>query len=319
MPENQTAASQPPVAAEEEISLLDILIVLAKHKLMILGLTIAAAIIAAIYAWSLPNIYTASAQIMPPQGQASSANAILSQLGGMGGAAGNILGLKNPADVYVAMLKSRRLRGNMVQRLALQKTYGHKGEMETINMLGKMSAFAVGKDGLITVEVSDTDPQRAAMLANGYTDELNNLMQTMAVTDASMRRMFLERQLKPAKDKLTDAGIALDRTPNTSLHYMDVLRNLKYQEGLYEILAKQYEMAKLDEAKDAPLIQVLDKAVVPAQKTKPKRSLIVVVAALAAGLLGMLFAFVFEASNRAKANPEQAERVRVLIRYFWKK
>ena len=96
-------------------------------------------------------------------------------------------------------------------------------------------------------------------------------MQTFSLTDAAQKRTFFEQQLRQAKDKLTDAEIRLDRTLNTSLQYLDAVRNLKYQEAVWEILARQYEMSKLDEAKDYPLIQVLDTATPPEKKSKPKR------------------------------------------------
>ena len=112
--------------------------------------------------------------------------------------------------------------------------------------------------------------------------------------------------------------MTLDRTPKTSLQYLDAERNLKYQEALWEILAKQFEMAKLDEAKDFPLIQVLDRATPPEKKSKPKRSVIVILATLAAFFLAVIWAFVSEALARSKDNPEQAERLgklRELLRW----
>ena len=110
--------------------------------------------------------------------------------------------------------------------------------------------------------------------------------------------------------------IVLDKTPNTSLQYRDALRDLKYREAIYEILAKQCEMAKLDEAKDSPLIQVLDKATVPEKKSKLKRSMMVLSATLAALFLTMLWAFVRESMSRAKQQPEQAKRMQALHNAF---
>ncbi len=65
----------------------------------------------------------------------------------------------------------------------------------------------------------------------------------------------------------------------------------KVSETIFEILAKQFEMAKLDEAKDYPLIQILDKAITPEKKTKPKRALIVILATLVAFFLAVIWAF----------------------------
>ena len=318
MSENQKQNNEAQQPEEDEINLLDLLIILVKHKKMILGVTFAAALLALGISLLLPNIYTATAKILPPQQRQSSASVLLSQLGGaaLGGLAGGALGIKNPNDLYIAMLKSRNIMEKIARRFDLQKVYEAKNLTDTLKTLEQVSAIAAGKDGIITVEVDDKDPERAAAMANAYIEELNKLMQTFALTEAAQRRQFFETQMKPAKDKLTDAEIALDRTPNTSLKYMDALRNLKYQEAIYEILAKQFEMAKLDEAKDSPLIQVLDKATTPEKKSKPKRSLIVLLATLAAFFLAVIWAFIGEAMQRAKEQPEQAERLQELCQVF---
>ena len=88
MSENQIAIQQPATPEEDEINLLDLLIVLAKHKKRIIGATFAAALLAVGYALSLPHIYTATTKILPPQQSQSSASAMLSQLGGLAGMAG---------------------------------------------------------------------------------------------------------------------------------------------------------------------------------------------------------------------------------------
>lgn len=315
MPESKINTSLPPVE-NDEISLLDLLIVLARHKKMILGITFLAALLAVGYSLRLPNIYTGIVKILPPQQSQSSASALLNQLGGLAGMAGGSLGIKNSSDIYIAMLKSRTIMEKVALRFGLQNSYGAETMSDALNALAGASSIAAGKDGVITVAVDDKDPGRAADMANAYIEELNKLMQTFALTEAAQRRQFFETQLKPAKDKLTDAEITLDRTPNTSLKYMDALRNMKYQEVIYEILAKQFEMAKLDEAKDAPLIQVLDKASPPEYKSKPKRSLIVMLAVLAAFFLAVIWSFIKEALTRSGNNPEQGERMQELRRAF---
>src|SRR5262245_52906690 len=106
---------------EEETSLLDVLIVLAKHKKLVLGLPLGAAVVAAIVSLLLPNIYTATTKILPPQQAQSSTTALLAQFGalmGTGGGAGP-LAFRNPNDLYVGMLKSRTVADNMVTRFDL--------------------------------------------------------------------------------------------------------------------------------------------------------------------------------------------------------
>src|SRR4051812_37019726 len=104
-------ASQPTEAEADEISLLDLLIMLARHKLLIVAMPFAVAVAAAGYSLTMVNVFTASTRILPPQGQ-SSTSAALAQLGGLAGLAG----VKNSSDLYIGMLKSRTVADNMIQR-----------------------------------------------------------------------------------------------------------------------------------------------------------------------------------------------------------
>ena len=260
----------------------------------------------------MSNVYTGTAKILPPQQGQSSASALLGQLGGLAGLAGGAMGIKNPSDMYLAMLKSRTLMAKIASRFCLQALYEDKTLTDTLKELEGNSTFTAGKDGVITIEVSDHDQKRAADMANAFVEELGKMMQNFALTEASQKRVFFEQQMKQAKDKLTDAEIRFDKTPNTSLQYMDTVRDVKYQEAVWEILAKQFEMAKLDEAKDFPLIQVLDQATPPEKKSKPKRSLIVLLVTLVAFILAVLLAFVRESMLRAKRLPEHTERMQAL-------
>lgn len=313
---NSQVATSAVRSNEDEINLLDMLIVLGKHKGMIIGVTFVAALMAIGYSLSLPNIYTGTTRILPPQQSQSSAGALLNQLGGLAGMAGGSLGIKNPNDLYVAMLKSRTIMETVAKRFGLQKVYEQKTMTGALQMLESSTRIVSGKDGVIAVEVDDRDPQLAAAMANAFIDELNKLMQTYSLTDASQKRTFFEQQLRQAKDRLTDAELVLDRTPSTSLEYLDAVRNLKYQEAVWEILAKQFEMSKMDEAKDFPLIQVLDKAIPPERKSKPKRSLIVMLVTLVAFFLAVIWAFIKEALSRSGGDPEQSVRMQELRRVF---
>jgi len=78
------------------------------------------------------------------------------------------------------------------------------------------------------------------------------------------------------------------------------------------LLAKQFEMAKIDEAKESSVIQVLDKAVVPEQKSKPARSKTVLFVAVTTGLLSIALVFIFEAYLSAKKDSESAIRLKIL-------
>src|SRR5258706_15330301 len=108
---------------DDEISLLDILIVLAKQKKLILGLPFLAAVITAAITLLMPNWYTATAKLLPPQQSQSNAVAILGQLGALSGGASSALVLKNPSDIFFAMLKSRTVADSIVERFKLKELY----------------------------------------------------------------------------------------------------------------------------------------------------------------------------------------------------
>jgi tyrosine-protein kinase Etk/Wzc len=186
---------KPVTQDDDEISLLDLLIVLAKHKKMILGVTFGAAVVSAIISLLLPNIYTGTAKVLPPQQSQSTASMMLGQLGGLAGLAGGSLGIKNPNDLYVGMLKSRTVADNIIARFELQKLYDQDTMVGTRNEFADNSSITTGKDGLITIEFEDRDPKRAAAIANAYVEELDKLTQSLAVTEAAQRRLFFERQL----------------------------------------------------------------------------------------------------------------------------
>ena len=384
---------------DDEINLMELLLVVAKHNRFIIKWTSIAALLAIVLSLIMTNIYTGETVILPPQQSSSSASMLLGQLGGLAGAAGGTLGIKNPSDQYVGMLKSRTVADALIVRFHLQKLYDQEFLTQTRKMLENASDITAGKDGFITVQFSDKDPKLAAEVANAYVDELDKLTQILAVTEASKRRLFFERQLKATKDALSNAENSLKQTqqktgliqldkqgeaviaaiadlraqiaakevelaamhafatnsnpdyrqllevisglkvqlskverdnvagngdvmvataklPELGLDYMRRARDVKYQETLFELLSKQYEIAKIDEAKDAAIIQVVDKAVIPERKSKPKRALIVILATMLAFFITVLLAFVKEANAKARDNPESAQQLSLLRRYL---
>jgi len=97
-------------------------------------------------------------------------------------------------------------------------------------------------------------------------------------------RIELEK-VETSKGSGFDPLMSSGRVPEMGTEYLRKLRQLKYNETLYELLSKQYELAKLDEARDAVVIQVIDRAVPPERKSRPKRSMIVIVTAILAFLI----------------------------------
>jgi capsule polysaccharide export protein KpsE/RkpR len=145
---------------------------------------------------------------MPPQQQQSGAAAMLAGLGALGGLAG-AAGIKSPADQYVAFLKSRSVQDALVDRFKLMERYETKFREDARAAVGGSVVVSSGKDGLITIDISDKDPAFAAELANAHIEELGKLLNRLAVTEAQQRRLFFEKQLANAKDNLVKADQAL--------------------------------------------------------------------------------------------------------------
>ena len=100
--------------------------------------------------------------------------------------------------------------------------------------------------------------------------------------------------------------------------YVARYRDVKYYETLFELFSKQFELAKVDEAREGNVIQVVDLASTPERKSKPKKALIAVLSSLATGMLLLLFVFVRSAMRGAAQTPETAEKFSSLD-HAWRK
>ncbi len=375
---------------DDEISLLDLLqTVVDNLRLLVLG-PLAVGLAALGISFAVPPTYTAKTQFLPPQQQQSAAASMLASLGSLGGLAGAVSGIKNPSDQYIAFMKSNAVKDALIDRFKLMDRYSAKLRTDARLALDGVVRIASGKDGLMSVEVDDKDPQFAAELANAYVDELRTLMGKLAVTEAQQRRLFFEKQLAQAKDKLTEADIALKSTgisdsvlksnpasavaavaslkaqvtaqevkvgamrgylaesapdfkqamaelanlraqlakqdrqdtapaaPGKGGDYVSNYRNFKYYETLFELFAKQYELARVDESREGAVIQVLDAAQPPERKSKPKKALIAIIATLASGFALLLFVFVRQALRNGAQDEETAGKL-AQIKTSWRR
>lgn len=377
-----------PHEPEDEISLLDLLVVLAEHwKLLFFG-PLAAGLAALGIAFVVTPIYTGTARILPPQQQQSTAAMLAQQLGALAGLAGAAAGIKNPADQYVALLKSRSVADRLIERFDLMRVYEADFVQDARKTLDNRSSIKAGRDGLIQIDVDDEDPKRAAAIANAYVTELEELLKRLALTEAQQRRAFFEKQLEQARDGLKRAQQALaasgvgesilkaepraaaesvarlkaaltaqeiklaamrgyltetspdfrqamqelsalraqlDRAEQTDVQvgggdaardYISRFRDYKYQETLFDLMARQYEIARLDEAREGALVQVVDAAVPPERRTRPKRALTAVLTTLATGLALAVYVFVRRAWLNARSTPEGEARILALRNAF---
>lgn len=394
MNDNQTSSStlsanpSMPTDEDDEISLLDLLQVVADNlRLLVLG-PLAAGLLALGISFAITPTFTASTVFMPPQQQQSGAAMMLQSLGALGGLAGAATGIKNPNDQFVSLLGSDSIANTLVDRFKLMTRYNSELKTDARKTLDAASKISSGKDGLITVEVDDKDPAFAAQLANAYVEELGNLLNHLAMTEAQQRRAFFEKQLIQAKNNMTKAEQALQASgvnasalktdpqaavagvaqlqaqiaaqeiklasmrgylteaapdfkqaqtelaalraqfaklekPSSALtgtdaDYVARFRDFKYYQTLFELFAKQFELAKVDEAREGNVIQVVDVAQAPERKAKPKKAMIAMLTTLATGFALLLFVFVRQALRGAAQTPETAEKM-TQLRRAWAK
>jgi len=121
----------------------------------------------------------------------------------------------------------------------------------------------------------------------------------------------LEANTPNSPDPIVPSG----SMPKVGTGYVRKLREVKYNETLFEIMAKQYEIARVDEARNAVVIQVLDRAVPPHKKAKPKRALMVALATFTGFFLAVFIAFLMEYMERASVDPENRETIEMLKKY----
>lgn len=372
--------------------------VVSRRSKQIMLITFLAALISAGITLCIPNIYTAKSMILPPQEDRSTANALLSQFGGLIGMAGGVSGTQSAGELYVTMLTSDTVKDPIVDRFNLMEAYGAKYRGDAFRALAGATSVSLGrKDGVITVSVSNRNPKRAAEIANAYVEELGQLTASLSVSGAERNRAFLESRLAEAKASLVSAeealrkfqlknktfevphqteatirGVAemkaalvmkevelstalriftesnqkvknlraaianlksqistyesgtgggaipaLGSVPQLGQDYVRLMRDFKTQEALVELLTKQYEVTKLNVAKDFSQFQVIQVARTPERKSGPQRLKIVVLVTVTTLLLKLFYVFVQDYWNRmADTEKSQWREVRDQWRIF---
>lgn len=338
-------------------------------------------------AFLIPARYDSTVQSMPPDNQSSSGMMMLGALAaksggnGLGAVAGDLLGVKSSGALFVGVLSSRTVQDRLIERFQLRKVYSVRLEEDARKKLAERTSLSEDrKSGIISITVTDRDPQRAAAIAQAYVEELNQLVAELSTSSAHRERVFLEERLSAVKRDLDDASqkfsqfasknTAIDikdqgramveaastlqgqmiaaeselkgleeiyssnnvrvravqaritelqrqlqkldgdgtsganqtrssdspypsirELPLLGVTWSDLYRRTRIQETVYETLTQQYELAKVQEAKEIPSVKVLDAARVPERKSFPPRTFIVCATALAflgASMFGLM-------------------------------
>jgi tyrosine-protein kinase Etk/Wzc len=353
---------------------------------MLVGITF---LVSLVYSLWLVKTYAATTSILPPQQESGGAFQLPEAISGLGG---SFLGVRTPADLWVGILRSEAIKDAIIDRFNLVKAFGSPNKDYTRNTLNRMVRINKSREDIISVTVVDTDPKRAATLANAFVEELDRINKSIVMTSGKRMRVFVEGRLKEASEELAKAedavktfqeknrAVKLDdqsraiieaianvkgqlmarevelqtllsyatptnpqaellrtqveglktrlreleggqgkilnpspndifipttKLPDLTLQYARLLRDAKVQETVQGLLTQQYEMARIQEVKDSPTVQVLDTAQVPEIKIGPNRKRIVVVAVFAAAVLGVFLAFFLDYLEKVRKRPLQ--------------
>jgi capsule polysaccharide export protein KpsE/RkpR len=329
----------------------------------------------------IPARYQSVTRLMPPDGQSGMGLGLLAGMaerrgvGSLGGLTGDLLGIKSSGGLFVGILGSDTVQDGLINRFQLRKVY-HVSKIEDARKeLSQRTAISEDrKSGIISIGVTDQNPQRAAALAQEYVIELDRLVAQVSTSSARRERVFLEERLQKVKAdldaaaknfsdfasentaidipaqgkamveaaatlqgqliaaqaelsslqqiytnnnvrvraaearvnelrrKLNELGGAgtpgqvnsdnslypsIRRLPLLGVTYADLYRQTKIQETVYELLTQQYELAKVQEAKEIPTVKVLDVATVPTKKSFPPRVVIVILGTMLGLTVGM--------------------------------
>ena len=361
-----THAAAPFDEDDHDVDFVGLLAPAARRWKTIVGTTIVAGAVGFGASYLVTPKFTATNVFLPPQQPQSSGASALASLGALSGVSLGGGSARNSPDEYIALMQSATLSDRIIKKFDLKAQWDERFQVDARKRLLKQVSITAGKkDGLMRVDVTDTDPARAAAIANQYIEELRTLTNGLAVTEAQQRRMFFEHLLEETRDKLSAAQVALEASGYTAgalnaeprsaaegyariqaeltsarvklqvLHrsladgspevqaqqelvtaltaqlaklesqdqgqshsgdYINRYREFKYQETLFDLFARQYENARIDESREGGLIQVLDKATPPELKSSPGRMKYGIVAALLAALIAIGY---FVAKSRA--------------------
>jgi len=160
-------------------------------------------------------------------------------------------------------------------------------EKSGVIVLDKQAEALIGGAAQLRAMIAERDVQLKVLrtAATGENPDVLKLTSELAALRFELARM--ESARGPSSGSAVD--IPVGKIPEAAIEYVRARRELKLQETLLESMVRQFEIAKLDEAKEGPVLQQVDKALPPDRKSKPSRTLIVIASTLLALLASLGF------------------------------
>jgi uncharacterized protein involved in exopolysaccharide biosynthesis len=274
-----------PSVDEDEIDLLELIRTLFQAWKTIVGITIVCVSLAVVYALHAPEVFRAETLLAPVSEEKSGASSVLSQFGGLAAMAGIAIPSDSNVEQTVATLESRKFLSKYIDRKKLltvlfeeiwdaesqswlvQTQEDEPNEQKAVELFKTiLSVDEDKKSGLISLSISWKDPAVAAEWANDLVKQLNKQLREKAITDAQNRIGYLEQEL--AKTTLQDMRAVL-----------------------YSLLETEKQKAMLSNVNEDFAFEVIDPAVAPQTREKPKRELIVALGGVCGAFLGIFSVF----------------------------
>jgi uncharacterized protein involved in exopolysaccharide biosynthesis len=280
---------------EDEIDLLELIRTLLQAWKTIVGITTLCTSLAVAYAVYAPEVFKAETILAPAQEEKSGTSSALSQFGGLAAMAGISIPSDSNVEQVVATLNSRKFLRTYIKQNKLMPVLfdeiwdtdnqvwnvpsveDEPTEQKAIELF--KACLSVGEDkksGLITLSISWKDPQVAARWANDLVKQLNEQLREQAIADFRKRVGYLEQEL--AKTTLQDMRAVL-----------------------YNLLESEKQKAMLANVNEDFALEVIDPAVPPETREKPKRKLIVALGGVCGGFLGIFAVFFAQFIQKLKS------------------
>lgn len=335
---------------EEEISLLRYVNVLLKRWRLVLGVPLLAAFSAGVFSFVVRPTFTASASFLPEVRSGSRVPAGLASLAAQFGVATGSDAAQAP-QFYAQVLKSRELLERILldrypdprakhkplaaDSATLLEILKIKGDSlsqrvyEGLKTLDKLVSTQVDRQtGIVKLTVDAPYPKLAAAVANRMLDRLNEFNAKTRQSQARERRRFVEervaaveRELRQAEEDLKnfyERNRSWQSSPQLVVEEDRLRRQVQLRQELYLTLKREYETARIEEVNDTPVITVIEAAVPPLERSKPRRRLNVILAFMVGGMLSLFLAFGAEYFDRSGREEDQDYReFRTLAGAVW--
>lgn len=195
----------------------------------------------------------------------------------------------------------KQLQQTKAKLVAAQQTLAASGV--SVAALNISPDVALEGPARLRAEVTAQEVKLASMRSY-LTENAPAFKQAMSALTALKKQLSLAEKVQNPSERSQDND------------YINNYREYKYQETLFELFTKQFELAKIDEGRESPVIQVVDVAQVPELKSKPKKALIAVMATLLTGFMLLFFVFARSTWRNGQSDPATAEKI-ALIRQAW--